>query len=66
MAMKDWEKIWDEEKGNYIRWVHKEKDLAVGIEKNKTYVIEKGNLKVKEFKTKSQAIAYAKRYMRTH
>jgi DNA-binding GntR family transcriptional regulator len=72
MALKDW-KIKVEEK-DYVVWV-KRNNFAVRIiqlnSENKWYVtIETVNpmsiLRQKSFKTKSQALAYAKSYMRSH
>ena len=73
MALKDWKKIHAEE-DVIINWKNIKKDeLYVGIEKiNKNKFIfysedaYKGRFYYKIFKTKSQALKFAKQYMKTH
>ena len=67
MAMKDWKKvgekrggIWFENKKTYQRLV-----LVKTLGENK-YIITSGGEILGTFKTKSEALAYAKSYMRTH
>ena len=69
MALKDWKEIPAEENA-IINWMHlKKEELYTGIDKDNIFYIESahgGRLKHYNFKSKSQALKFAKQYMRTH
>ena len=68
MALKDWKKV----KAGIMGWEHKRLKILVrlGQEKGEFYnikIIEYGRTTLdKYFKTKSQALKFAKSYMRKH
>jgi len=66
MATKDWEK--DREKSNIITWWNNNKKEGVSIvqfmNNNGKWSFTSEGKTIKDFKTKSQALAYAKSYMR--
>ena len=67
MALKDWEKY--REKGNAIAWFNRKKDLGISIVRfinSIKWSFRVGGKGKKLFKTKSQALAYARSYMRKH
>jgi len=69
MAMKDWFK--DLESEDTIIWVHKKQDYPISVNKYSDgwhfTAFPKNSQMIKYEKlTKPQALAYAKKYMRTH
>jgi len=68
MAMKDWEKVGEN------HWENKNEDeWEIKVVNEEVYILEPNDSsrrlskwKTKNFKTKSQALSYAKKYMRTH
>lgn len=66
MAQKDWKRIIDD--GDYIEWKNKDDFKWVGVNKttNKTWHTGGNRINEKDFKTKSQALSYAKNYMRNN
>ena len=66
MALKDWEKrekdYWGNEETGEVVWIDK-----YNYREGKRYgVFQNPGILLKSFKSKSQALAYAKKYMRTH
>ena len=53
-------------------WLHKSNKLAVSVEKNDTrdptvvYYGNRNDARAKDFKTKKQALKFAKQYMKKH
>ena len=72
MAVKDWEKQIEDK--DYIEWKHKEDFRWVGINrldesfstKTKKWHVGGNRINEKDFKTKSQAMSFAKSYMRNN
>lgn len=73
MALKDWKKT--ENSKSYIKFYHKTKELIIRIDLFKPekygYTVNISDfreytLEHKDFKTKSQALKYARSYMRKH
>jgi len=68
MALKDWKKTRNDKYRQV--WLHKSKKLAVSVEKNDkrdppvVYYGNRGNARAKDFKTKKQALKFAKSYRR--
>lgn len=79
MAMKDWEKSFNSIEGRFYVWVNKEKrthhvdvtyynnlELYPEVKDHWEVEIYTEEVQTKYFKTKSQALSYAKSYMRSH
>ena len=66
MAIKDWKKIRDGWRGKSERIILNEYFKVPKYEITIRYNWQSGAHTIKTFKTKSQALAYAKAYMRKH
>jgi len=70
MALKDWRKTRNDEIAQV--WLHKKKKIGVVVqmaEFSKDYLVHFGsqdNANTKEFRTKAQALKFARDYRRTH